>query len=143
MINISQAQLIRGTKTLLDDADLTVYPGHKVGLVGANGTGKSSLLALILGNLQLDKGDFSLPAGWQIATVAQETPALEVSALEYVLDGDVEFRQLEAQLNQAQEDNEADQGYAACKTHQLPTWKAGGYTITSVQIGKAAWRGRE
>ena len=85
MINISQAQLIRGSKTLLDDTSLTIYPGHKVGLVGANGTGKSSLIALILGHLHLDKGDFSLPAGWQIATVAQETPALDVSALELSL----------------------------------------------------------
>ncbi|GGQ08386.1 ABC transporter ATP-binding protein [Shewanella litoralis] len=108
MINISQAQLVRGSKTLLDETSLTIYPGHKVGLVGANGTGKSSLLALILGHLHLDKGDFSLPAGWQIATVAQETPALDVSALEYVLDGDVEFRQLETQLNQAQHDNDGN-----------------------------------
>ncbi|GGP78481.1 ABC transporter ATP-binding protein [Shewanella ulleungensis] len=108
MINISQAQLVRGSKTLLDETSLTIYPGHKVGLVGANGTGKSSLLALILGHLHLDKGDFSLPAGWQIATVAQETPALDVSALEYVLDGDVEYRQLEAQLNQAQHDNDGN-----------------------------------
>ncbi|WP_282110044.1 ABC transporter ATP-binding protein [Shewanella algicola] len=108
MINISQAQLVRGSKTLLDETSLTIYPGHKVGLVGANGTGKSSLLALILGHLHLDKGDFSLPAGWQIATVAQETPALDVSALEYVLDGDVEYRQLEAQLNQAQDDNDGN-----------------------------------
>ncbi|WP_133407847.1 ABC transporter ATP-binding protein [Parashewanella tropica] len=102
MISISQAQLIRGSKTLLDEASLTIYPGHKVGLVGANGTGKSSLLALIQDKLSLDKGDFSLPAGWQIASVAQETPALEKSALEYVLDGDQEYRQLEAELEQAQ-----------------------------------------
>ena len=73
MISISQAQLIRGTKTLLDETSLTIYPGHKVGLVGANGTGKTSLLALILGKISLDKGDISFPSGWQIATVAQET----------------------------------------------------------------------
>ncbi|MCG9747792.1 ABC transporter ATP-binding protein [Shewanella sp. Isolate8] len=106
MITITQAQLIRGSKTLLDEASLTVYPGHKVGLVGANGTGKSSLLALIMGHLSLDKGEISVPTGWQIATVAQETPALEVSALEYVIDGDREYRELEAALHKAQlEDN--------------------------------------
>ncbi|WP_137225520.1 ABC transporter ATP-binding protein [Shewanella sp. MEBiC00475] len=105
MINISQAQLIRGSKTLLDETSLTIYPGHKVGLVGANGTGKSSLLALILGHLHLDKGEFSFPAGWQVASVAQETPALDVSALEYVIDGDIEYRQLEAELDKAQTDN--------------------------------------
>ncbi|MCU7999544.1 ABC transporter ATP-binding protein [Shewanella sp. SM95] len=108
MISINQAQLIRGSKTLLDDTSLTIYPGHKVGLVGANGTGKSSLLALILGHLSLDKGEFSLPSGWQIATVAQETPALDVSALEYVIDGDSEYRQLEALLHKAQEDNDGN-----------------------------------
>lgn len=108
MISISQAQLIRGSKTLLDEASVTIYPGHKVGLVGANGTGKTSLLALILGGLHLDKGEFSLPANWQISSVAQETPALDVSALEYVLDGDTEFRQLEAQLVTAQDDNDGN-----------------------------------
>ncbi|MGX9461217.1 ABC transporter ATP-binding protein [Shewanella sp. A14] len=108
MINISQAQLIRGSKTLLDETSLTIYPGHKVGLVGANGTGKSSLLALILGHLHLDKGEFSFPAGWQVASVAQETPALNTSALEYVLDGDTEYRQLETQLAQAQTDNDGN-----------------------------------
>ncbi|MGL5047435.1 MAG: ABC transporter ATP-binding protein [Shewanella sp.] len=108
MISINQAQLIRGSKTLLDETSLTIYPGHKVGLVGANGTGKSSLLALILGHLSLDKGEFSLPSGWQIATVAQETPALGVSALEYVIDGDSEYRQLEALLHKAQEDNDGN-----------------------------------
>lgn len=108
MISINQAQLIRGSKTLLDETSLTIYPGHKVGLVGANGTGKSSLLALILGHLSLDKGEFSLPSGWQIATVAQETPALDVSALEYVIDGDNEYRQLEALLHKAQEDNDGN-----------------------------------
>ncbi|MGI2214304.1 ABC transporter ATP-binding protein [Shewanella oncorhynchi] len=108
MISINQAQLIRGSKTLLDETSLTIYPGHKVGLVGANGTGKSSLLALILGHLSLDKGEFSLPSGWQIATVAQETPALDVSALEYVIDGDNEYRQLEALLHKAQEENDGN-----------------------------------
>lgn len=108
MISINQAQLIRGSKTLLDETSLTIYPGHKVGLVGANGTGKSSLLALILGHLSLDKGEFSLPSGWQIATVAQETPALDVSALEYVIDGDSEYRQLEALLHKAQVDNDGN-----------------------------------
>lgn len=125
MISINQAQLIRGSKTLLDEASLTIYPGHKVGLVGANGTGKSSLLALILGHLSLDKGEFSLPSGWQIATVAQETPALEVSALEYVLDGDKEYRQLETDLHTAQEKND---GHAIATLHGKID-AIGGYAI--------------
>ncbi|MBM7070832.1 ABC transporter ATP-binding protein [Shewanella sp. 202IG2-18] len=127
MISISEAQLIRGTKILLDETSLTVYPGHKVGLVGANGCGKSSLLALIQGKLQLDKGEFSLPSGWQVSSVAQETPALDVSALEYVLDGDQEYRQLEALLNQAQAD---DNGNKIADIHgKLDA--IGGYSIQS------------
>ena len=127
MITITQAQLIRGTKTLLDETSLTIYPGHKVGLVGANGTGKSSLLALILGHLSLDKGEINVPSGWQISTVAQETPALDVSALEYVIDGDREYRQLEQQLHQAQLD---DDGHAIALLHGKID-AIGGYAIHS------------
>ncbi|PHQ76377.1 MAG: ABC transporter ATP-binding protein [Shewanella sp.] len=127
MISISQAQLIRGTKTLLDETSLTIYPGHKVGLVGANGTGKTSLLALILGKISLDKGDISLPSGWQIATVAQETPALDVSALDYVIDGDFEYRELEAKLIQAQHD---DNGNEIAHLHGKID-AIGGYAIRS------------
>lgn len=127
MITISQAQLVRGSKTLLDETSLTVYPGHKVGLVGANGTGKSSLLALILGKISLDKGDFSKPSGWQTATVAQETPALEVAAIEYVIDGDTEYRALEAELHKAQE---ADDGHKIALLHGKID-AIGGYAIHS------------
>lgn len=127
MITISQAQLVRGSKTLLDETSLTVYPGHKVGLVGANGTGKSSLLALILGKISLDKGDFSMPSGWQTATVAQETPALEVAAIEYVIDGDTEYRELESALHQAQEQ---DDGHRIALLHGKID-AIGGYAIHS------------
>ncbi|MEI6859323.1 MAG: ABC transporter ATP-binding protein [Shewanella sp.] len=127
MISISQAQLIRGTKTLLDETSLTIYPGHKLGLVGANGTGKSSLLALILGKISLDKGEISLPSGWQIATVAQETPALDISALDYVIDGDFEYRELEAKLVQAQHDDNGNEiAYLHGKIDAI-----GGYAIRS------------
>ncbi|GLP95779.1 ABC transporter ATP-binding protein [Paraferrimonas sedimenticola] len=108
MITLNQAQLIRGTRVLLEDANFTIYPGHKVGLVGANGAGKSSLFALLKGEIALDKGECSVPAGWRLASVAQETPELEKSALEYVIDGDVEYRQLEAELAEAQEAHEGE-----------------------------------
>ncbi|MGS0728541.1 ATP-binding cassette domain-containing protein, partial [Shewanella sp. 0m-11] len=127
MITITQAQLVRGSKTLLDETSLTVYPGHKVGLVGANGSGKSSLLALILGKIHLDKGEFTMPSGWQMATVAQETPALDVSAIEYVIDGDTEYRELEALLHAAQE---ADDGHKIALLHGKID-AIGGYAIHS------------
>lgn len=127
MITITQAQLVRGSKILLDETSLTVYPGHKVGLVGANGTGKSSLLALILSKISLDKGDFGMPSGWQTATVAQETPALDVAAIEYVIDGDTEYRELGAQLQQAQE---LDDGHRIALLHGKIE-AIGGYAIRS------------
>jgi len=88
MIQLQQVELRRGINALFTGADLTVFPGQKVGIVGANGCGKSSLFALLQGKLHADTGNVSMPAAWVIATVAQETPALDCSALDYVLQGD-------------------------------------------------------
>jgi ATP-binding cassette subfamily F protein 3 len=98
MLRISNLTLARGAKRLLDGASITVFPGHKVGLVGPNGCGKSSLFALIRGEAIADAGGFDLPPGWVIAHVAQETPAADSSALDFVLDGDKELRQIERAL---------------------------------------------
>ena len=88
MLQLINLSLRRGPRLLLEGADLTVYPGHKVGVVGANGCGKSSLFALIRGELQADGGDLLLPPGWVIAHVAQQTPAGDQPAIEFVIDGD-------------------------------------------------------
>ena len=88
MIRLSQVTLLRGTKVLLEGADLALNPGDKIGLIGANGTGKSSLFALLRGELHADQGEVDYPARWRVAHVAQETPALERPALEYAIDGD-------------------------------------------------------
>lgn len=98
MLRISNLTLARGAKRLLEGASITVFPGHKVGLVGPNGCGKSSLFALIRGEAIADAGSVELPPGWIIAHVAQETPAAESSALDFVLDGDKELRQIERAL---------------------------------------------
>jgi ATP-binding cassette subfamily F protein 3 len=98
MLRISSLTLARGAKRLLEGASLTVFPGHKVGLVGPNGCGKSSLFALIRGEAIADAGSIELPPGWIIAHVAQETPAADSSALDFVLDGDKELRQIERAL---------------------------------------------
>ncbi len=102
MLNIRNLSLARGGKPLLEDASLTVFPGQKIGLTGANGTGKSSLFALIRAELHPDAGDCGLPPKWIVAHVAQETPALARPALEYALDGDRELREVEAALEQAE-----------------------------------------
>ncbi|MER2490361.1 ABC transporter ATP-binding protein [Catenovulum sediminis] len=94
MITLNKVSLQRGQSFLLENASANIFAGQKVGLVGKNGCGKSSLFALFNGRLHVDQGDFSLPANWAIANVKQETPALETSALDYAIDGDHEYRVL-------------------------------------------------
>ena len=77
---------------------MNVHPGQKVGLVGPNGSGKSSLFALIRGEIHADAGDVSMPPRWVLSHVAQETPAVQRPALEFVMDGDVELRELEGAM---------------------------------------------
>jgi ATP-binding cassette, subfamily F, member 3 len=108
VLRISELSLARGLKLLLEDASLTVHPGHKVGLIGANGSGKTSLFALIRGELSQDKGEWSIPPGWVIAHVAQEAAPSATSAIDYVLDGDKELRTIERALAMAHADEEAD-----------------------------------
>lgn len=103
MIQFSELSLMRGSKVLLQETNAVVYPGHKAGLIGANGCGKSSLFALIRGELHPDHGDCKIPKDWQIVSVAQETPAVQRSALDYVIDGDRQFRALQDKLQQAEE----------------------------------------
>jgi ATP-binding cassette subfamily F protein 3 len=102
LIRISNLTLARGTKRLLEGASLTVHAGHKVGLVGPNGCGKSSLFALLRGELHADAGHVELPAAWTIAHVAQETPAVPAPAIDFVLDGDRELREVERGLEAAE-----------------------------------------
>src|SRR4051812_6979035 len=106
MIRLSQLTLIRGTKVLLEAADVALNPGDKIGLIGANGTGKSSLFALLRGELHQDQGEFDYPARWRVAHVAQETPALDRPALEYAIDGDTTLRRLETELAAAEAAND-------------------------------------
>jgi len=114
MIRFSNVTLRRGAKALLEGADVALDPGDKIGLIGANGSGKSSMFALLRGELHADAGDVDLPARWRIAHVAQETPALERPAIEYAIDGDVELRKLEAALAEAERAND---GHAIGELH--------------------------
>ncbi|XQW84789.1 ATP-binding cassette domain-containing protein [Thalassotalea piscium] len=109
MITASELSLDRGVKNLIISSSFTIHPNHKVGLVGANGCGKSSLFAALLGQLQPDGGELTMPTSWKIATVKQETPALDMTALDYVIDGDKEFRQLEQELAQARATDNGNQ----------------------------------
>jgi len=127
MIRIANLILARGNKRLLEDAALTVHAGQKVGLIGANGSGKSSLFALLRGELDADSGDVSLPPSWVIAHVAQETPGSATPALEFVLDGDAELRAVERALADAEADPHAAGEHLAELHHRYEA--IDGYTV--------------
>jgi ATP-binding cassette subfamily F protein 3 len=103
MIQLRSMTMARGSRPLLENVDLQLHDGWRVGVIGANGSGKSSLFAMLRGELQPDRGECEVPAGWRIATVLQETPALPAPAIEYVLDGDGELRAVEHALARAHE----------------------------------------
>ena len=98
MIRLQNLTLQRGPQRLLEDAEMTLHPGHKAGLIGANGAGKSSLFALFRGELSADAGDCLIPADWRVAHMRQEIDAVERQAVDYVLDGDVQLRRVQAEL---------------------------------------------
>ncbi len=114
MIRFQNLALRRGAKLLVSDATVQIAPGEHVGLVGDNGSGKSSLVSLLLGELLPDAGDVFIPAHWRIAHVAQHAPHSERGATEFVIDGDRELRQLEADLEKAEA---AHDGHAAGELH--------------------------
>jgi ATP-binding cassette, subfamily F, member 3 len=108
VIQFKQLTFSRAGKALVEGASFQLHPGHRIGLTGANGAGKSTLFALLRGELVADAGELLMPAQWVIAHVAQETPALSQSALDYTLDGDEELRSLQTRLAKAQAGEEHD-----------------------------------
>ncbi|MBD8596953.1 ATP-binding cassette domain-containing protein [Pseudomonas sp. CFBP 8772] len=124
MIRLQSLTLQRGPQRLLEDAELTLHAGQKAGLIGANGAGKSSLFALLRGELTPDNGDCLLPADWRIAHMRQEVDTLDRLAVEYVLDGDLRLRQVQHDLAAAEA---AQDGAAQARLHsELDS--ADGYT---------------
>ena len=127
MLRFSRLSLRRGPKLLFRDATFQVHAGQRVGITGANGTGKSSLFQLILGELGPDSGELGRPSDWVIAHVTQETPADPRPAIEYVLDGDHELRAVEHALADAES---AHDGHRVAELHaQLHA--IGGYDARS------------
>ncbi len=102
MLNFSDVSVRRGPRVLFSHVTLTIHQGQRVGVTGANGCGKSTLFALVRDEIHCDVGEVALANGLVVAHVAQETPALAVPAIEYVLDGDRELRQIEADLAAAE-----------------------------------------
>ena len=127
MIVFSNLSLKRGQTELLENASATINPKQKVGLVGKNGCGKSSLFSLLKKELTPEGGEVNYPANWRVSWVNQETPALDISAIDYVIQGDREYCRLQRELNQA---NERNDGNAIARIHgQLETLDA--WTIQS------------
>ena len=106
MLRLSSLTLRRGNKVLLDRVDMILHRGQRVGIVGPNGAGKSSFFALLRGELLPDGGDFDYPSNLVVASVRQETPALQSSALDYVLDGDAELRMVQKALAECGDDGD-------------------------------------
>ncbi|MBT3673483.1 MAG: ATP-binding cassette domain-containing protein [Porticoccaceae bacterium] len=101
MISLTDVEMRRGTKVLLSEAELTVHPGQHIGIIGANGSGKSSLFKLLLGEVTPDSGNFAIPPQWRIAHMAQELATSERNVLDFVLDGDPVLRKIEQMVEQA------------------------------------------
>ena len=114
MIILKNLTLRRSSKVLLDSVSLTLNPGEKIGLVGRNGAGKSSLFALLNGSLHEDGGDFSMPTQWRMAQVAQNMPETSQSATEFVLEGDTRLSSLREKLQKAEQEGD---GLAIAQAH--------------------------
>ncbi len=131
MIRFLNVSLMRGTKPLLEGVDLTLNPGDKIGLIGANGAGKSSLFGMLRGEIHADQGEIDFPAKWRMAYVAQETPPLERAALDYAIDGDVNLRKLEAELARLETEPETHENGIAIGEIYSALADADAYTVQS------------
>ena len=116
MITIRNITLRRGVKVVLKDASVTLQPGEKVGLIGRNGAGKSSLFSLITHRLQADAGDVEIPPRWRMGEVAQEMPETSDGATEFVLQGDLPLMAAQQALDAAEA---AGDGHAMADAHLL------------------------
>ena len=108
MITLKNVVLRRGAKVLLDGASCTINPGEKAGLVGRNGAGKSSLFRLLDGTLHEDKGDFNVPQHWRMAQVAQDMPETDMSATQFVIEGDTTLLQAQAEVTASEESGDGE-----------------------------------
>lgn len=106
MISLQDISLRLGSQLLLDETDLTVYSGQKVGIIGRNGTGKTSLFKLLMGEISPDTGELDMPKDLRKSQMHQETLGSSRSAVDYVIDGDSKFRLVEKQLLQAEQDHD-------------------------------------
>lgn len=131
MIRLDHVNLRRGTKVLLRDASTVIHAGERVGLIGANGAGKSSLFALLQGELTCDAGEVQQPLDWRVAHVAQEGATPVASALEYVIEGDDRLTQLAEAIREAEANHAIDPAGSGVRLGELhgELQEAGGYSV--------------
>ncbi|GFO70890.1 ATP-binding cassette, subfamily F, member 3 [Bathymodiolus japonicus methanotrophic gill symbiont] len=127
MLNFKNISLRRGTRVLFANTSFTLHKGQKVGITGANGVGKSSFFALIRNELHPDAGDFTMPPQLEVAHVAQETPAVDQAAIEYIIDGDQELRKIQQAINTAEQNNDGIKQADLLSKMDI----IGGYTATA------------
>ena len=116
MITADGIALRRGDKVLFENARFTFYAGNKIGITGSNGSGKSSLFALLLGEMQADSGTLGLQPGLVMSHVSQELPMGDTRAIDYVIDGDVELREIQLKLERAESHNAVS--YTHLRAHE-------------------------
>ena len=104
MLALSNIAVRRGRKVLIEGASFQIHAGQRMGVIGANGCGKSSLFAMFLGELEADDGELILDERYEVAHVAQESPRGKGSAVDYVMDGDQELRQVQAAIAEGEAD---------------------------------------
>ena len=109
MLSLIDIALRRGTELLFDNVNVTINQGRKVGLIGANGAGKTSLFRMIIGELDSDRGDVDMPGDTRIAYLQQEVPASAERAIDYVLGGDDRLTAIDAALAKAEQDGKYEQ----------------------------------
>jgi ATP-binding cassette, subfamily F, member 3 len=133
MISLQKITLRRGSKVILSEASAIIQPGEKVGLVGRNGAGKSSLFALMMGELPEDSGEYWIPSAWQVATVAQNMPETSESATDFVLAGDVRLEKARVALTALENDPNMDRdGFGEQFAEAYANWEdAGGHDAAS------------
>ena len=124
MLELRDLRLRRGAAVLIDKANLTIFRGDKLGIVGRNGAGKSSLLALLRGDIGADGGDYSMPGKLNFVSVSQELPRTEATVLEYVRSGDSRLMAIEAELEKARAADDGMKEAELLGDYDL----AGGYT---------------
>ena len=127
MIKLQHLGLQRGVKTLIEDANVDVFPGQKVAIIGPNGCGKSSLFSLLLGQISPDAGDCSVAKYWKIVAIAQYIDDTSRTTLDYVIDGDTHLRNIQQQLEVAES---TDNGSLIASLHEQLE-HAGAYDVMS------------